>query len=64
MVRTVTSQQVRGSNPGRGLSWSWHVYPEYRGTPGKYSGLIGGSKLPVGVLVRVCGCLSTCGPDG
>ena len=73
MVSTVASL-LPGSNPSRGLSvWSLHVLPVLAWVSSGCSGflpeskdmyvwLIGGSKLPVGVLVSVRGCSSMCGP--
>ena len=68
------SKKVPGLNPGRGLSvWSLYVLPVLAWVFSWYSGflpqskdmhirLIGGSKLPEGVIVNVYGYLSTCGP--
>ena len=68
------SKKVPGSNPSRGLSvWSLHVLPVLAWVSSGYSGflpqskdmhvrLIGDSKLPVGVIESVRGCLCMCGP--
>ena len=68
------SKKVPGSNLGRGFSvWNLHVVPMLVLVFSGYSSflpqskdmhvrLVGGSKLPVGVIVSVHGCSFVCGP--
>ena len=68
------SKKVPGSKLGRGLSvWSLQVPPVFAWVSSGYSSFlpqskdthvrsIGGSKLPIGVLVSLRGCSSMCGP--
>ena len=71
MVSTVASQQ-EGSwfEPRQGGVWSVHVLPVLAWVFSRYFlqskdmdvRLTDGSKLPVGMIVSVYGCSSTCGP--